>query len=153
MADIYSTISLVAYILTGVTFIAAIIVFFTLNVRGTYMELRGQNDKQWVTRQQQKPKKKVEREKATKPGKFEETQTIENVTSYTADGEAVTVLESGEEVTELGLVGVYEPGTDIVEETTDTGFYEESATVVEDFEGTFKIVRKTVFVYSDEIIR
>ena len=155
MADIYSTISLVSYILAGIAFIAALITFFALNVRGTYVELRGQTDKQWVARQQQRPKVTAEKKKNDIKEVPTEVKTLENKTNYTPDGEAVTVLENGEEVTELGLVGVYEPGTDVVtEETTVVGSYEERTTLAEDnYDRLFRVTRKDIRLYCDEIVK
>lgn len=137
MADIYATISWVSYVLAGITFMAALIIFFALNVRENYVELRGQTDKQWVVRQQRKPRKTTERKTFAAKEQPTETRTQEPRVNDTVDGEAATVLETGEVVTELGLIGVYEPGTDVVTEV---------------FDGTFRIIKKEIRLYSNEIV-
>ncbi len=158
MADIYSTVSIVAFILAGIALLAAVILFFTLNIRGTYKELRGQTDKNWVAKQQKKQQNSSVKNLETKT----DEKTVKSVlrSSLEVDDEAVTVLESGEEVTQAALIGVYEPGTDAVGDDevatsmADDSGNDESATVTEEsFDETFKVRRKEVFIHSSEIIK
>ena len=157
MMNIYSIIAMVAFILSGLLFVTAIIIFFILNVRGTYVELKEQTDKDWYTKKTRQKKKK---QKAVKQTPADETDT----TKHDVDDEAVTTLDSGEIATEIGLVGVYEPGTDFVEterteietvkEDVSNEVEDECATDVADnsINPSFVITKKVVKIHSDEII-
>ena len=157
MTNIYSIIAMVAFILSGILLVAAIIIFFMLNVRGTYVELKEQTDKDWYAKKERQRKKK---QKSTKQTPVVETDT----TKHGVDDEAVTTLDSGEIATDIGLVGVYEPGTDFVEterteietvkEDVSDGVEDECATDVayNNENLSFVITKKVVKIHSDEII-
>lgn len=113
MADIFSTISLVAFVLAGVCVIAAIALFFALNTKAAYLELKGQPQKKWVSANSSKKGNKSTT--VAKPVKEQETLN----TKMDDDDEAVTTLDSGETITS-SLMSVYEPGTDIVDENTES---------------------------------
>lgn len=153
MTNIYSVIAMIAFILSGLLFVAAIVIFFVLDVRKTYIELKEQTDKEWYTK-----KAHSKRKKDSKQPSVVETDT----TKHGVDDEAVTTLDSGEIATEIGLIGVYEPGTDLVEterteiETVKEDIFDEdeSATDVanDSINLLFDITKKIVKTHSDEII-
>ena len=153
MTNIYSVIAMIAFILSGLLFVAAIVIFFVLDVRKTYIELKEQTDKEWYTK-----KAHSKRKKDSNQPSVVETDT----TKHGVDDEAVTTLDSGEIATEIGLIGVYEPGTDLVEterteiETVKEDIFDEdeSATdVANDSKNLlFDITKKIVKTHSDEII-
>lgn len=158
MADIFSTISVIAFVLAGVCVIAAIALFFALNTKAAYLELKGQPQKKWVSTSSGKTKTKA----VSKPIN-EETQT----SKIDIDDEAVTTLDNGEAITTVSVMNVYEPGTDIVEEDTESvteietnpglidDFYDEEKTEIEEIqsETTFKITKKVVIVHSSELLK
>lgn len=158
MADIFSTISLIAFVLAGVCVIAAIALFFALNTKAAYLELKGQPQKKWVSSSSGKTKTKVVSKTIN-----EETPT----SKIDIDDEAVTTLDNGEAITTVSVMNVYEPGTDIVEEDTESvteietnpglidDFYDEEKTEIEEMqsETTFKITKKVVIVHSSELLK
>lgn len=159
MADIFSTISLIAFVLAGVCVIAAIAMFFALNTRAAYLELKGQPQKKWVSASSGKNRSKT----VSRPGSEQETPTskIDN------DDEAVTTLDSGEVITTVSLMDAYEPGTEIMEEDTESvteietnpglvhDFYEEVKAIPVEMkkEKEFKITKKVVIAHSSELLR
>lgn len=159
MADIFSTISLIAFVLAGVCVIAAIAMFFALNTRAAYLELKGQPQKKWVSASSGKNRNKT----VSRPSSEQETPT----SKIDSDDEAVTTLDSGEAVTTVSLMDAYEPGTEIMEEDTETvteietnpglvhDFYEELKTLSVEMqkEKAFKITKKVVIVHSSELLR
>ena len=113
MADIFSTISLIALVLAGICVIAAIALFFALNTKAAYLELKGQPQKKWVSSEnKQRKNKSAIVTKSDNEYKSQNSNTDD-------DDEAVTTLDSGEEIITDSLMNVYEPGTDIVEESTE----------------------------------
>lgn len=104
MSNIFSILSIVCFALAGILAIAAVVLFFALDVRGVYEELQGRA-----------PVKK-ERRKKEKPQKETPTQTDRETPTLVQD-EAVTVLDNGELDLD-SLVTYYEPGTEFGEETT-----------------------------------
>lgn len=158
MSDIYTAISIVSFILAGVFFVGAIVVFFAAKVRDAYMELRGQNDKEWVKRRQSKA---VAGEAKTEAVKRETPRrNIEEHSRIDGEGEAVTTLENGEEAGP----GVYEPGTDVedVDEKTEVGTVEvkvpfEATTTTEDTDDVehpevFQITKREISINTWELI-
>lgn len=158
MSDIYTTISIVAFILAGVFLVGAIVVFFVANVRGAYMELRGQNDKEWVKKRQNKAVESAAKKEAAK--KDSPRKKLDEVSRIDGDGEAVTTLENGEEAGP----GVYEPGTDVeeVDVKTEVGTVEvkvpfEAATTTEDtddgdYTDGFRITKREISINTWELI-
>lgn len=114
MADIFSTISLVAFVLAGVCVIAAIALFFALNTKAAYLELKGQPQKKWVSANSNK-----KGNKSTTVSKPVNEHQVQN-SKTNDDDEAVTTLDSGETIISDSLMSVYEPGTDIVDENTES---------------------------------
>lgn len=165
MADIFSTISLIAFVLAGVCVIAAIALFFALNTKAAYLELKGQPQKKLVTVKSSKSTGKSTAKQTSKPGNVQETPT----SKIDVDDEAVTTLDSGEAVTTISVMNVYEPGTEIMEEDTESVTeIETNPGLVKDFyddfevktapepiqtETAFKITKKVVIVNSNELLR
>lgn len=159
MADIFSTISLIAFVLAGVCVVAAIALFFALNTKAAYLELKGQPQKKWVSSGSGRPKTKA----VLQPTNVQETPT----SKIDVDDEAVTTLDNGEAITTVSVMNVYEPGTEIMEEDTESvteietnpgmidDFYEEEKTEIEEIqtETAFKITKKVVIVNSSELLR
>ena len=103
MSDVFSIISIICFVFAGAFFVAAVALFFALDVRGVYAEINGKI-----------PVKKT-RAKNKKVAKETPTEISREVPTIIED-EAVTVLDSGE-IDVDSLVGFYEPGTDIAAET------------------------------------
>lgn len=160
MAELFSTISLIAFVLAGVCVIAAIALFFALNTKAAYLELKGQPQKKWVSAGN---KKTTKGKAASKPSSMQETPTSQ----FDVEEEAVTTLDNGEAITTVSVMNVYEPGTEIMEEDTEPvteietnpglthNFYEEikTAPVQVKKETAFKITKKVVIVHSNELLR
>lgn len=152
MANTLSIISFVCFIFAGLSLLAAVALFFAMNTKAAYQELKGQPQTGWIT--ENKGKKKKEK-------KIVETPT----SKMDVEDEAVTTLDNGEEATEISLMNVYEPGTELMEEDTEAitevqtlalGWAEEEAatTVLEQvITRGFTITKRKIFVHSDEILR
>lgn len=160
MANTFLTISVVAFVLAAGLLIGTIVLFFMLDVRGAYAELNGNTDKKWVTSGKNKSKDKKKKESVEKEHLTEE-KTVD--LKIDGDGEAYTTSEDGQIVTQ-SLVGVYEPGTEIMTEKIDDSVTEaetwmmeneEESTVVDSvpFANDFIITKREVYTCSDEIIK
>lgn len=159
MADIFLTVSNIAFGLAVVCVLAAVALFFALNTKAAYLELKGQPQKKWISFGSRKSKSRA----VWKTGKVQETPT----SKFDVEEEAPTTLDNGEVVTTVSLVNVYEPGTDIIEEDTEPvteietnpglvhDFYEEikTAPIKVQEEAIFKITKKVVIVHSNELLR
>lgn len=159
MADIFSMISWIAFGLAGVCVVTTIALFFALNTRAAYLELKGQPQKKWASVKQSKNKQ-------TEGSKVTIQQEIPT-NKLDSDDEAVTTLDSGEAITTISLMNVYEPGTEIMEEDTETvteietnpslvhEFYEETKPIINQVKKTekFTIIRKKVIVHSNELLK
>lgn len=154
MANIFSMISIGCFIFAGICFLAAIALFFALNTKAAYMELKGQPQSGWVITENKKKKKK------------EKVISEMPTSKMDMEDEAVTTLDNGEEATMISLMNVYEPGTELMEEDTESltevqTFFmerevEEEATTMIQSEGLanhFIITKRKIFVHSDEILR
>ena len=152
MANTLSTIALVCFILAGLSLLAAVALFFALNTKAAYRELKGQPQTSWISDNKVKKKK--------------EKKVVETPTSkMDVEDEAVTTLDNGEEATEISLMNVYEPGTELMEEDTEPitevqtralGWAEEEATTTvlnQTSKKGFIITKRKIFVHSDEILR
>ena len=117
MAEIYATISVIAFLLSVAVLAMAVVLFFTLDVRGVYAELYGKGKVNSIRgsgagigksggNSSPKSKKKMPIMQVTEP------------TELTIPDEPPTVAANGELV-ENSLVGVYEPGTDASEQQTE----------------------------------
>lgn len=103
MAAIFSTISIICFVLAFITLVVCVVLYFVLDVHNVYAELKG--------------KKPVKRKKKDRKQTKAETDTyVEGENPTEVQDEAATVLENGE-IDMDSLVGVYEPGTDVMEET------------------------------------
>ena len=160
MANIFSIISIAAFVLSALFLLVAVILFFAMDTRSAYLELKGQPQK-----------KQLIKESAgnSKTQKVQKTGTEKKIRKVDMEDEAITTLDNGEEATEISLMDVYEPGTDLfVENTTETftevktnqtlrqEFWDEecetsleSSVLVDEF----KITKRIVFVHSDEILK
>ena len=116
MSDVFSIISIICFVFAGAFFVAAVALFFALDVRGVYAEINGKI-----------PVKKT-RAKNKKVAKETPTEISREVPTIIED-EAVTVLDSGE-IDVDSLVGFYEPGTDLPDETA-TELDDEQPTVTD----------------------
>ena len=148
MANIFSIISIGCFIFAGICFLTAIALFFALNTKAAYMELKGQPQSGWIVTENKTKKKKQDEISEVPTSKRD------------IEDEAVTVLDNGEEVTMVSLMNVYEPGTEIMEDETTTEvqtFYmeEEATTALQDqeTENCFIVTKRKIFVHSDEILR
>lgn len=161
MANTFLTISVVAFVLAAGLLIGTIVLFFMLDVRGAYAELNGNTDKKWVT----SGKSKTKTNKKKKAPVEKEYPTEEKTADFKmdGDGEAYTTSEDGQIVTQ-SLVGVYEPGTEIMTEKIDDPVTEaetwmmeneEESTVIDSapFTNDFIITKREVYTCSDEIIK
>ena len=163
MADIFSTISLIAFVLAGICVVAAIALFFALNTKAAYLELKGHPQKKWVSAKNSKGAGKGTVKQDSKLTNVQEIPT----SKIDVEDEAVTTLDSGEAVTTISVMNVYEPGTEIMEEDTESvteietnpglthDFYEEMKTAPVEMqkEKAFKITKKVVIVHSSELLR
>lgn len=160
MANIFSTISMVAFILSGVFLLTAIVLFFAMDTRSAYLELKGQPS----TKQLVKDRKKTQKSDKTQKN----VQVVKN-SKVDVEDEAVTTLDNGEEVTEVSIMNVYEPGTELMtEDNTDSltevqtnnalraEFWDEecatsleSSTPIEEF----RIIKHIVHIHSEEILK
>lgn len=122
MSDILSIASIICFILAGVFLVAAIALFFALDVRGVYAEINGKA-----------PVKKKRSGKKAKVVKETPTEVSREVPTIIED-EAVTVLDSGE-IDLDSLVNFYEPGTDLADETV-TELDEENPALSDDEQPT-----------------
>lgn len=159
MADIFVKVSNTAFVLAVVCVVVAVALFFALNTKAAYLELKGQPQKKWLQSSRGKSKRKA----VLKAGKVQET----SANKSEVEEEAPTTLDNGEVVTTVSLVNVYEPGTDIIEEDTESvteietnpglvhDFYEEikTAPVKVQEEASFKVTKKVVIVHSNELLR
>ena len=162
MANIFSIISMVAFALSGVFLLIAIILFFAMDTRSAYLELKGQPQKKQFIKESEKKKKeqkaqKTETEKEIKIGKRD------------VEDEAVTIMDNGEAATEGSLMDVFEPGTELFTETATETLTEVNTneTLYEEFWNEecptslesvavgdeFRITKRIVFVHSDEILK
>lgn len=152
MANVFSWISLGCFGLAGLSLLIAFILFFAQDTKSAYRELKGQPQAGWITENKGKKKK--------------EKKIVEMPTSkMDVEEEAVTTLDNGEEVTEISLMNVYEPGTELMEETTESVTEvqtvaldwpeDEAETTVMDTvsDKRFIITKRKIFVHSDEILR
>lgn len=152
MANTFSIISIVSFVLAAVFFVLAVALFFAMNVNSAYRELRGQPQRQWIVgNKKEKTKVKKQEETPTQKTDFED--------------EAVTTLDNGEEVTMASLMNVYEPGTDVMDEVkteVETSpiaqVYlqeDECATEMETQQQNdgFIIVKRKIIIHSNEILR
>lgn len=150
MASTLSMISLICFILSGLSLLTAIALFFALNTKAAYQELKGQPQTSWLKENKKKKEKKV----------------VETPTSkMDVEDEAVTTLDNGEEATEISLMNVYEPGTELMEEDTEPitevqtkplewGEDETATTVLnQNLNKEFMITKRKIFVHSNEILR
>ena len=48
MANIFSTISMVCFVLSGMSFVGAIILFYVMNTKAAYLELKGKTQSDMV---------------------------------------------------------------------------------------------------------
>ncbi len=130
MANIYSIISSVCFVLAAVCLVAAIIIFFLLDVKGAYIEKRGLTDIKWLTKQKKTAKNKIPKTE-TPTEKFED------------EVEAPTIMGDGNDIKRDFLVGVYEPGTEKFdgddERTTDFESQVEKTTTFEEEEQTTEL--------------
>ncbi len=101
MAGIFSVVSLICFLLAAVLLIVAVSLFFVLDVRGVYAEVRKRSTVQPAAKRKGK-KAKAKQPPAQIPA--EQPTQIED--------EAVTVMENGQ-IERDPLVGVYEPGTEL----------------------------------------
>lgn len=153
MANILSISSLVCFILAGICLVGAVALYFALNTKAAYLELKGQPQSSWIT--ENKGKKKKQKTAAEMP-----------TSKMDVEDEAVTTLDNGEEATEISLMNVYEPGTELMEQETEPVTEvqtmalkfpeeEEAATTVlnQTAAKRFVITKRKIFVHSDEILR
>lgn len=137
MADIYSTVSVVAFLLAGGLFAGTLILFFTLKVKEAWQELSGQTDRKWLAGSRQSSNTKK-----PQPEKEKRTEKLE------IEDEAATTLENGEEVETELLIDVYEPGTDMIEEElTEERTEMETEQISSE---TFAVYRKEIYIHSSE---
>lgn len=154
MANVLSVISSICFVLSGVCLIAAIAMYFLLNTKAAYRELKGQPAAGWI-----KENKKAKN--LRKP--VEEIPTSKMDT----EDEAVTTLDNGEEATEISLMNVYEPGTEVMDECTEpithipdytrNVEWEEKTDPLtvsdQNQEGLFVITKRKVSIHGDEFLQ
>lgn len=160
MANTFLIISVVAFVLAAGLFVGTIALFVMLDVRGAYTELNGNTDKKWVISERGKSKSK----KKISSNKLDQTKEEKTADYRTdGDGEAYTTSEDGQIITQ-SLVGVYEPGTEIMTERIDDSIteadtwmldQEEESTVMDNvlFNNDFIITKREIYACSDEIIK
>lgn len=160
MANVFSIISIVTFVLSGLFLLAAIVLFFAMDARSAYLELKGQPHK-----------RKLEKGSGNKRANSKTQKMVHEVKAERMDveDEAVTTLDNGEIATEVSLMNVYEPGTELFTEHTtesltevktnqllrDEFWEEESETSLESSVSVseFKIIKRIVFAESDEILK
>lgn len=154
MANVLSVISSICFVLSGVCLIAAIAMYFLLNTKAAYRELKGQPAAGWI-KENRKPRN------VRKPAEEIPTSKMDT------EDEAVTTLDNGEEATEISLMNVYEPGTEVMDEYTEpithipdypqNMEWEEKTdplTVSDQKQGTlFEITKRKVSIHSDEFLQ
>lgn len=162
MANMFSIMSMVTFALSGLFLLVAIILFFVMDTRSAYLELKGQPQKKQLVKESGS---KGKEQKAQKTVSVKETKTGK----VDVEDEAITTLDNGEEATEVSLMSVYEPGTELFTENTTESLTEvktnqslreefwdeECETSLENSVSVdeFRIVKRIVFVHSDEILK
>lgn len=131
MADILWMLSIGCLVLAVLSLVFGVVYFFAMDIKNVYRELKGRAP---LTREQ---KKQIKRKKVT----GESPTIVQHEEPTLIEDEAPTILENGE-IDLDSLVGVYKPGTDLLdraishyqEEPTDlveVGEMTEVATVAE----------------------
>lgn len=78
MAELYALISNIAFIFAAFFFVAAVVCFFVLNVRGAYVELKCQKDRNWLMRRQRRRRRTEKKWKKEK--KVQRSHEMERIT-------------------------------------------------------------------------
>lgn len=165
MANIFSIISMVAFALSGLFLLVAVVLFFAMDTRSAYLELKGQPQKKQLV----KESKRKESNKKEKTQNLQKSVKVKKAGKVDMEDEAITTLDNGEEATEVSLMSVYEPGTELFTENTTETFTEvrtnqtlrqefwdeECETSLESLvsKDEFRITKRIVIVHSDEILK
>ena len=103
MAEIYSAISIIAFIFSGVCLIAAGVLFMTLDIRNVYAELHGRRKLDTKTEKWQK-----------NSGRTASQHVLDS------DGESPTILDDGEKT--VSLLTIYDEATGRFEEAAGSSY-------------------------------
>lgn len=135
MANVLSVISSICFVLSGVSLIAAIAMYFLFNTKAAYRELKGQPATGWIRENR-------------RPGNLRKPVVEIPTGKMDTEDEAVTVLDNGEKATESSLMNVYEPGTEVMDE------YTEPLIISDQQKKTpFVITKRKVSIHSDEFLQ
>lgn len=115
MAQIFSIISIISFVLAGIAFIVAVILFFKLNIRKVYGDLSGRTEKKYVEMQKDKLKTaestayttvvddNISRVREIEEKEMTEKLESESATTLLGDESVTTVLSSEEGTTVLSI--------------------------------------------------
>ena len=112
MAEIYSAISIIAFIFSGVCLIAAGVLFMTLDIRNVYAELHGRRKLDTKTEKWQK-----------NSGRTASQHVLDS------DGESPTILDDGEKT--VSLLTIYDEATGRFEEAAGSSYSNDDEALAE----------------------
>lgn len=112
MAEIYSAISIIAFIFSGVSLIAAGVLFMTLDIRNVYEELHGRRKLDTKTEKWQK-----------NSGRTASQHVLDS------DGESPTILDDGEKT--VSLLTIYDEATGRFEEAAGSSYSNDDEALAE----------------------